>query len=89
MPFDDPYMRASDPNWYWRDPLFDLVLSVVETLQVANVQRGNPSGASRSKFPERVKRPWDNKGGTKKIGGKVKLPMQKVLDWIESRREKG
>lgn len=89
LPYDSPLHREQDPKtWFWRNPMFDLVTSAVELLAVANVQRGNPSRASRSKFPKRIPRPWDQDSETTKLGGKIKLPVKDMLAWIESRRAK-
>lgn len=38
---------------------YDQLQTMVEILATGNVLHGNQSGAKRSHFPERAKRPWE------------------------------
>lgn len=76
-------------QWFWRNPMFDLVASAVELLSIGNVQRGNQSKAKRSAFPKRIPRPWDKDSETTKLGGKIKLPVKDMMAWVMSRRASG
>jgi hypothetical protein len=89
LPYDSPLARQMHPKqWFWRNPMFDLVASAVDLLGVANTQRGNASKAKRSSFPKRIPRPWDKDSEVTKLGGKIKLPVREMMDWIQSRRAK-
>lgn len=54
--------RAMNPKtWIWGVPGYDELVTVVELLATGNVQRGNASGAKRSDFPQRIRRPYDER----------------------------
>jgi len=54
----------------WSLPGYDELVTMLELLATGNVQRGNASGAKRSDFPKRIKRPYDERDivDEKKIG---------------------
>lgn len=57
-----PINRAILGNdWLWSLPGYNELVTVVELLATGNVQRGNQSGAKRSDFPNRVRRPGDER----------------------------
>lgn len=57
-----PLQRAMNPqNWIWGIPGYDEIVTVVELLATGNVQRGNASGAKRSDFPKRIRRPYEER----------------------------
>lgn len=57
-----PLSQALNPkDWVWGIPGFDQVVLISELLATGNVQRGNQSGARRSDFPERTRRPYDER----------------------------
>lgn len=57
-----PIQRAMNPNtWIWGVPGYDELVTIVELLATGNVQRGNMSGAKRSDFPQRIRRPYDER----------------------------
>lgn len=66
-----PLSRALNPKeWVWSLPGYDELVTMLELLATGNVQRGNASGAKRSDFPKRIKRPYDERDivDEKKIG---------------------
>jgi len=48
-------------TWIWGVPGYDELVTIVELLATGNVQRGNASGAKRSDFPQRIRRPYDER----------------------------
>ena len=57
-----PLHRALNPKeWVWGIPGYDELVAIAELINVGNVQRGNASGAKRSDFPKRVRRPYDDR----------------------------
>lgn len=92
-----PLSRARNPKtWVWYLPGFDQLQSAVELLQIGNVQRGNASQTPKSKFPKRMRRPWDKRErvGEKKLKGTpIRMDlMDRALklreDYLARKREK-
>lgn len=57
-------------DWIWAIPGYNELVSLIELTAIGNVQRGNQSGAKRSDFPKKVRRPNENREivDQKKIG---------------------
>lgn len=57
-------------DWVWALPGYNELVTLAELTAAGNVQRGNQSGAKRSDFPKRIRRPNDEREivDQKKIG---------------------
>lgn len=87
-----PINRAILANdWAWALPGYNELVLLSELLSVGNVQRGNQSGAKRSDFPDRVRRPWDNREvvDERKIGGKNAVDAQVMSQMLLDRMSDG
>lgn len=82
-----PIHRAKEPkNWLWGLPGYDELVSLLEMTAAGNVQRGNQSGAKKSEFPKRIRRPWDERDtvNERKLGG-TKVSLEEMDRLLEER----
>lgn len=57
--WDDPINRATKPDeWFWDDPMRDVLVSVVDLLMQVNAKTPRPEGMPQSRLPDPVVRPW-------------------------------
>lgn len=83
LPWDAPLLRATKEDWRWRNPVYELLVTIAEETFNANVLRRRGHKTRKSDLL-RVPRPWEKQKRETKLGGKPE-PIGVIVTWLEDR----
>lgn len=84
LPFDAPINRVQNENWFWDNPIYQLLVLVAEATHNRNVLAGTTNPKARKDDLLKIPRPWNKEKTEKKIGSGA-LPIADLDVWLNER----